>query len=322
MSGAPHCVRPRAGAHELAALVVRAGLEDVERHSAALAHVLDLRLRRDLVAGHHQRAPDELLTGVQQMCEVDLELGVEQRAGDRRGRVDHREHRRRDEVWMARLARRLEVMVQRMRLAHRARVLADLLPPHGVGHRGVDLAGGIDLHGHRCGLPFGLDGCAARMDKYLTSAIQVTEEDGDRTHMSRKLKALGALNLVGWTVAIPLLMVALVGPIVAFHGWPSALPGLHGDGQVRLAEPGERSVPARPDGRRGSGSPVLAAVLPGGVAVAAGSGIAAGAPAGSAPAIGARTRRGGAPTGALPSIPLPAAPVTPAPTPAPAPAPA
>ena len=37
--------------------------------------------------------------------------------------------------------------------------------------------------------------------------------------MSRKLKALGALNLVGWTVAIPLLMVALV-PAIAFHGWP------------------------------------------------------------------------------------------------------
>src|SRR5215211_99764 len=103
------------------------------------------------------------------------------------------------------------------------------------------------------------------MDKYLTAPIQVRGQTGDMDPMSRKLKALGALNLIGWTVAIPLLMVALVGPLIAFHGWPSGLPGFHGDDQVQLGEPGELSAPARPAGRRGPGAPVLGPILPGGV---------------------------------------------------------
>ena len=130
------------------------------------------------------------------------------------------------------------------------------------------------------------------MDKYLTSPIQVRGQDGDTNPMSRKLKALGALNLIGWTVAIPLLMLAMVGPLIAFHGWPSGLPGFHSDGEVRLGEPGERSGPARPYGRPGTGSPVLGPILPGGVVGVGGPGIAPGTPAGggSGPTIGSLSR--------------------------------
>src|SRR4051812_14630445 len=116
------------------------------------------------------------------------------------------------------------------------------------------------------------------MDKYLTTPIQVRGHNGDMHPMSRKLKALGALNLIGWTVAIPLLMVALVSPLIAFHGWPSGLPGFHGDDRVQLSEPGERSAPARPDGRRAPGVPVLGPILPGGVVGVGGPGIAPGLP--------------------------------------------
>src|SRR5262245_7774592 len=160
------------------------------------------------------------------------------------------------------------------------------------------------------------------MDKYLTSPIQIQGQKGDMDHMSRKLKALGALNLVGWTVAIPLLMVAMVGPLIAFHGWPNGLPGLHGGGKVQLTEPGALSVPARPDGRRGPDGPALGPVLPGGVIGVRGPGVAPGLPVrgGSGATIGTRSRGAGSGAGALPITTLPSAPVAPAPTPAPAPA--
>src|SRR6188472_1400646 len=145
----------------------------------------------------------------------------------------------------------------------------------------------------------------------------------DMDPMSRKLKALGALNLIGWTVAIPLLMVALVTPLIAFHGWPGGLPGFHGDNRVQLGEPGELRASSRPDGRPGPGGRALGPILPGGVISAGGPGIAPGVPptGGSArPAIGSRTRRGGSGAGALPTTTLPSAPVAPAPAPVPAPA--
>src|SRR6266536_2998977 len=110
------------------------------------------------------------------------------------------------------------------------------------------------------------------MDKYLTPRIQVSAENGDTSYMSRKLKALGALNLIGWVVAIPALMVALAGPIVAFHGWPGHLPHFFGSDTVHLGEPGESASPAHSAGRRGPGASPFASVLPGGVSGVGGVG--------------------------------------------------
>src|SRR6188472_1388420 len=102
-------------------------------------------------------------------------------------------------------------------------------------------------------------------DTYLTRPLQARGQASDRTPVSRKLKAFGALNLVGWIVAIPLLMVALVGPLVAFHGWPDHLPDVFGS-TVQLGVPGDRTAPARSAGGSTATVSPFAPVLGGGVA--------------------------------------------------------
>ena len=62
--------------------------------------------------------------------EVDADLRVEDRRRHRAGRVDDREHRRRRHVAEARRLRLLAVEVDGVVLAHRVRVLADLLLAH------------------------------------------------------------------------------------------------------------------------------------------------------------------------------------------------
>ncbi len=40
--------------------------------------------------------------------------------------------------------------------------------------------------------------------------------------MSKKLKILAALNIVGWAVVAPLLVSSLVKPLLGFTDWPSS----------------------------------------------------------------------------------------------------
>src|SRR4051794_22059129 len=145
----PHDVRPRADAHRVAVLVLRDRLERVEAHRPARGDLLDGQGRLDLVAGDDERAPPELLGAVEQLREVDADLGVEHRRAEGHAAVDDAEHRRRDNVAIPGRARRLEVDVERVLLPHRDRVLADLLAPDGVDARRIRLAdrGGRDRHG-------------------------------------------------------------------------------------------------------------------------------------------------------------------------------
>ena len=62
--------------------------------------------------------------------------------------VDDREHRRRHDVGVAGGARRLDVEVERVGLADRARVLPDLLPADRVVAGGKVLPIGLGLDGH------------------------------------------------------------------------------------------------------------------------------------------------------------------------------
>ena len=123
-------------------------LEDEEAAAAPLGDVLDADGRRDLVAGDDERAPDELLPGVHEAREVDPDLGVEHPLRDGRHRVDDREHRRRDDVGVAGLARGLDVEVQRVGLAHGAGVLAHLLAPDRVHAGRIGLADDVGVDGH------------------------------------------------------------------------------------------------------------------------------------------------------------------------------
>src|SRR3954447_14656052 len=55
--------------------------------------------------------------------------------------------------------------------------------------------------------------------------------------MSRRVKVLAALNVLGWLVAVPLLLVAVVDPFVDFGDWPNRLIGdRRGDVQLRTTE--------------------------------------------------------------------------------------
>src|SRR4051812_24321043 len=61
--------------------------------------------------------------------------------------------------------------------------------------------------------------------------------------MSRRMKVLAALNVLGWVVAVPLLLVAVVDPFVDFGDWPDRLIGdRRGDVQLRTPEaPAQRA---------------------------------------------------------------------------------
>ena len=59
------------------------------------------------------------------------------------------------------------------------------------------------------------------------------------------MKALAAINAIGWLVAVPVLLVALVDPFVDFGDWPDRLIGDRG-GAVQLRTPeAERREPLR-----------------------------------------------------------------------------
>jgi hypothetical protein len=111
-----------------------------------------------------------------------------------------------------------------------------------------------------------VESMVARLDAYLTTTVTGPRARGRYDPVSRNLKTLGALNLVGWIVAIPLLMVALVTPLVAFHGWPEQLPRVFGSDTVQLGVPGDRRAPARPGGGATAGVSPFAPILGGGVA--------------------------------------------------------
>ena len=40
--------------------------------------------------------------------------------------------------------------------------------------------------------------------------------------MSSRVKVLAVLNVLGWLVAVPLLLIAVVDPFVDFGDWPTA----------------------------------------------------------------------------------------------------
>src|SRR5215213_5778554 len=54
--------------------------------------------------------------------------------------------------------------------------------------------------------------------------------------MSRRVKVLAALNVLGWLVAVPLLLGAVVDPFVDFGDWPNRLIGDR-RGDVQLGTP-------------------------------------------------------------------------------------
>ena len=57
---------------------------------------------------------------------------------------------------------------------------------------------------------------------------------------------LAALNVLGWLVAVPLLLVALVDPFVEFGDWPDRLIGdRRGDVQLRTPEAAPRAAVKR-----------------------------------------------------------------------------
>ena len=82
--------------------------------------------------------------------------------------------------------------------------------------------------------------------------------------MSRRVKVLAALNVLGWLVAVPLLLVALVDPFVDFSDWPDrVINDRRGDVQLRTpaAEPGSqvKRESARSRARRAEDDPLEAA---------------------------------------------------------------
>ena len=82
--------------------------------------------------------------------------------------------------------------------------------------------------------------------------------------MSRRVKVLAALNVLGWLVAVPLLLVALVDPFVDFSDWPDrVIDDRRGDVQLRTpaAEPGSqvKRESARSRARRAEDDPLEAA---------------------------------------------------------------
>ena len=78
----------------------------------------------------------------------------------------------------------------------------------------------------------------------------IARSQGAAGGMSLRLKTLVTLNVLGWLVAVPLLVAALLGPIVAFSYRPDR--GLDGgEDTMRLAEP--PALPAHPP-RRGPAS--------------------------------------------------------------------
>jgi len=67
--------------------------------------------------------------------------------------------------------------------------------------------------------------------------------------MSRRLKVLAILTIVGWVIAVPFLLFAVLDPFVKFSDWPSA-PGARDGDTVQLREP-TPSASARASSDRG-----------------------------------------------------------------------
>ena len=156
--------------------------------------------------------------------------------------------------------------------------------------------------------------------------------------MSRRVKVLAALNVLGWLVAVPLLLVALVDPFVDFSDWPDrVIDDRRGDVQLRTpaAEPGSqvKRESARSRARRAEDDPLeaareaLAQFAPAvGAGGAAGPGAGGGGTGpgggGSDPSGGGFDGRGTTPIGesepgtgggvpgAAPTVPIPFVPVT------------
>src|SRR3954453_4600411 len=130
-------------AHDLLALLVLGHrFEHVELPPVLLAEVLEGGRRGDQVARAHGLAPHELLTAVDHAHEVDGDLRVEDRRPDRAGRVDDREHRRRDDVAKAGALGRAAVEVDLVGLAYGVCVFADLFAPDFVLVRWEGLSDG------------------------------------------------------------------------------------------------------------------------------------------------------------------------------------
>ena len=106
----------------------------------------------------------------------------------------------------------------------------------------------------------------------------------NRNRMSRKLKFLAALNIVGWAIVAPLLVSSLVRPLLGFEDWPgSSLPDRPA-GITPLVDVGpQRPTPPRSDARRARSAP--ASAPPGSTAPDTS------APAAAAPAGGERIER-------------------------------
>src|SRR3954469_9168460 len=83
--------------------------------------------------------------------------------------------------------------------------------------------------------------------------------------MSRRMKVLAALNVLGWLVAVPLLLMAVVDPFVDFGDWPNRLIGdRRGDVQLRTPEApaqrvGKPKTSVTSEGQSSTASPLLAA---------------------------------------------------------------
>src|SRR4051794_9541473 len=85
--------------------------------------------------------------------------------------------------------------------------------------------------------------------------------------MSARMKALAVLNVLGWVIVVPLLLLVVVDPFVDFGDWPDRLIGGR-DGEVRLHAPAHRATtgakarprtPAAPAARPSADDPLRAA---------------------------------------------------------------
>ena len=72
-------------------------------------------------------------------------------------------------------------------------------------------------------------------------------------NMSRRVKALAALNVLGWLIAVPILLAAVVDPFVDFGSWPDRLIGGR-QGDVQLGTPTTRAAQA-PSHKRAAREP-------------------------------------------------------------------
>src|SRR4051794_6372931 len=121
---------------------------------------------------------------------------------------------------------------------------------------------------------------------------QPQDEHGDdrRGPLSRKLKLLALLNVVGWAIVAPVLVGALLHPFIDFSGWPGSTLLGRPSQDAPLADLPRASTTPAPGGRTGAGRAGSAGAGAGETATGAGTPV----PGAAIPATGGGSLPGGA----------------------------